>query len=212
MSFRIDLRSLDALASQLPFHIDDAQEVNDIYCSYRKHPQRATNILVELWTYCFIRRYFLIKFISESRFQSSELDQLVEKTYQKVDKSREGLVRSDRYAQWVSVICKNAYVNFVTRRKYVTTLVDDDDIPPEPAILPFADDVGALFLALSRAIDKLPIFLRNVARLRFVEDLSYEEISRITGKSVPTIRAYVHKICSRFRRDKGLASFKDWYK
>ena len=112
---------------------------------------------------------------------------------------------------WVSVICKNTYINFVTRRKFVTTLdiaFNDEPVLPSRNV---GEDAGALYLALSRAIECLPLFLRSAARMRFVEDLSYEEISRMTGKSVPTIRAYVHKICRRFRRDKGLNAFKDWY-
>ena len=112
---------------------------------------------------------------------------------------------------WVSVICRNTYVNFVTRRKFVTTLDEaTDDLHNSPDI-GLAEDAGALYLALSKAIERLPAFLQSVARMRFVEDLSYEEISRMTGKSPPTIRAYVHKVCKRFREDPGLGAFRDWY-
>lgn len=211
MSLKIDLKSLDALASQLPFHLDDTSEVNEVYCSYQERPHPSTSFLVDLWTYCYIRRYYLIKFIGSSGFRSSDLDQVVEKTYQKVERSRSQLERNDRYAQWVSVICKNTYVNFVTRRKYVTTLETDSNVTIELDEMGTSEDAGALFLALSRAIEKLPVFLRSIARLRFVEDLSYDEISRLTGKSIPTVRSYVHKVCYRFRSDSGLVAFRDWY-
>ncbi|TDI70186.1 MAG: sigma-70 family RNA polymerase sigma factor [Bacteroidetes bacterium] len=211
MSLKIDLKSLDALASQLPFHLDDTSEVNEVYCSYQERPHPSTSYLVDLWTYCYIRRYYLIKFIGSSGFRSSDLDQVVEKTYQKVERSRSQLERNDRYAQWVSVICKNTYVNFVTRRKYVTTLETDSNVTIELDEMGTSEDAGALFLALSRAIEKLPVFLRSIARLRFVEDLSYDEISRLTGKSIPTVRSYVHKVCYRFRSDSGLVAFRDWY-
>lgn len=211
MSLKIDLKSLDALASQLPFHLDDTSEVNEVYCSYQERPHPSTSYLVDLWTYCYIRRYYLIKFIGSSGFRSSDLDQVVEKTYQKVERSRSQLERNDRYAQWVSVICKNTYVNFVTRRKYVTTLETDSNVTIELDEMGTSEDAGALFLALSRAIEKLPVFLRSIARLRFVEELSYDEISRLTGKSIPTVRSYVHKVCYRFRSDSGLVAFRDWY-
>ncbi len=211
MSFRFDLKSLDALASKLPFGLDDAQAVNSAYSVYRKKQAARSPRAVDIWTYCYIRRYYLIKFIKEGCFRAAELDQVVEKTYGKVEKCRTQLVRNDRYAQWVSVICKNTYVNFVTRRPYVAALdgsVELDHALPDTASV---EDPGALYLTLSRAIERLPIFLRNVARMRFVEDLSYEEISRLTGKSIPTVRSYVHKSCLRFRRDPGMKAYEDWY-
>ena len=47
---------------------------------------RQQKILIDLWTYCYVRKYFLIKFLRRGAFQASELDQLVEKTYQKISK------------------------------------------------------------------------------------------------------------------------------
>jgi RNA polymerase sigma factor (sigma-70 family) len=210
MSLRTDLKSLDELASRLPFHLDDTNRVNEAYCAY-KNDHAGDGYVVDLWTYCYIRRYYLIKFISEAAFRAVELDQVVERTYRKVERSRYQLEQDDRYAQWVSVICRNTYVNFVTRRRIVTTLEEEADIAPPPRVSGSPEDAGALYLALSRAIERLPAFLHSVARMRFVEDLSYEEISRLTGKSVPVIRAYVHKICRRFREDPGLKAFKDGY-
>ena len=62
-------------------------------------------------------------------------------------------------------------------------------------------NAAALHLALVNAIERLPQFLKATARMKYVENLSYEEISRIIGKRVPTVRSYVHKICSRLRAD-----------
>ena len=211
MSYRFELKSLDALASRLPFGLDDTQEVNSIYLAYRRNRTDGSDFLVDLWTYCYIRRYYLIKFIREEGFRAAELDQIVEKTYKKVEKCISQLEREDRYAQWVSVICKNTYINFVTRRQYVTALdgsTEHECVAPETGVV---EDPAALYLTLSRAIERLPVFLRNVVRMRFVEDLSYEEISRLTGKSIPTVRSYVHKACLRFRRDPGMRAYEDWY-
>ena len=99
----------------------------------------------------------------------------------------------------------------MTRRQYVTALdgsTEHECVAPETGVV---EDPAALYLTLSRAIERLPVFLRNVVRMRFVEDLSYEEISRLTGKSIPTVRSYVHKACLRFRRDPGMRAYEDWY-
>ena len=103
MSYRLDLHSLDELASQLPFHLDSSAEVNEAYSLYLRTPSPEAAELVDLWTYCFIRRYYLIKFLKERSFQSGELESVVEQAYKKVERGRSLLKQDDRYAQWVSV-------------------------------------------------------------------------------------------------------------
>lgn len=211
MSYRTELRSLDTLASHLPFALDETERVNETYCRYVAKPGPSDARLVDLWTYCYIRRYFLIKFLRETAFRSSELEQVVERTYRKVESRRHQLERLDKYAQWVSVICRNTFVNFVSRRR---TLAQLDAVPHPSVEMPDIEldvDAGAVFLALTAAIGDLPGFLQPTARMRYVENLSYEEIARITGKRVPTIRSYIHKICARFRKDSGLAAWADRY-
>ena len=222
MSYRLDLHSLDDVAARLPFHLDSSAEVNEAYSIYLRSPSPEAARLVDLWTYCFIRRYYLIKFLKEHSFQAGELESVVEQTYRKVEKGRMLLKQNDRYAQWVSVVCKNNFINFVTRRSLVTTvddveLLDDLDVlqSEEAESSEWSDlevDAGILYVALARAIEKLPSFLRNVTRMRFVEQLSYEEIGRMTGLSVATVRAYIHKACTRFREDPVLGAFKSWYR
>jgi RNA polymerase sigma factor (sigma-70 family) len=206
-----DLDRLDGITDDLPFRLDDAEAVNESYSRLVRHPDKEIRRTVDLWTYCYIRRYFLVKFLRESGFRVSELEQTVEKTYRKVERGRAGIERPDRYAQWVSVVCRNTYVNFVRRRTYVMALDEMIESPVEMPEIDTVEDPGRLYMTIVHAIDRLPAFLKSCARMRFIEDLSYEEISRITGISIPTVRAYVHKICVRFRQDEALQSFTDQY-
>ena len=92
-------------------------------------------------------------------------------------------------------------------------IVGLDVLSGEPSAAPDLLDLDAnsasIRLSLLNAIDALPEFLQSTARMKFVENLSYEEISRIIGKRVPTVRSYVHKICKRFRKDSALRSWAD---
>ncbi len=210
MSYRTELSTLEALASRLPFRLEEAEQVNEAFSIYMVEGTRQQKILIDLWTYCYVRKYFLIKFLRRGAFQASELDQLVEKTYQKIERHRTNVLSHDRYAQWVSLICRNTFINFVSRRKMIVGL---DVLPGEPSAAPDLLDLDAnsasIHLSLLNAIDALPEFLQSTARMKFVENLSYEEISRIIGKRVPTVRSYVHKICKRFRKDSALRSWAD---
>ena len=84
MSYKTELSSLEVLASSLPFRLDEADRVNEAFALYMTQGLQPHKVLIDLWTYCFVRRYYLVKFLKESAFRSSELDLLVEKTYQKV--------------------------------------------------------------------------------------------------------------------------------
>lgn len=208
MSYKTELTSLEVLASSLPFRLDESERVNDAFSSYMSSGLKQQKVLIDLWTYCFVRRYFLMKFLKETAFRSAELDQIVEKTYQKVEKSRGDIESHHRYAQWVSVVCRNTYINFVTRRQAIMGL---DQLASDPAVYSVGteleDNAAGVHLALVRAVEALPEFLRSTARMKFIEALSYEEISRIIGKRVPTVRSYIHKICARFRKDQALRAW-----
>jgi RNA polymerase sigma factor (sigma-70 family) len=61
--------------------------------------------------------------------------------------------------------------------------------------------------ALHNAIDRLPAYLQETARLHFLQELTYEEISERINKSVPTVRSYRHKVVKKFREDDQLLTF-----
>ena len=210
MSYQSELTSLESLASRLPFAIDESDCVNEAFAAWMISGERADKRTIDLWTYCYVRRYFLIKFIREARFRASELDQVVERTYRKVERARGDIERHDRYAQWVSVVCRNTFVNFVSRRRTVQGLGPTHDRAVEPEEVADMDvNAAAIHASLLKAIEALPSFLQATARMRFVENLSNEEIGRIIGKRAPTVRAYIHKICKRFRADPELCAWAD---
>jgi len=208
MSYQNELTSLESVAARLPFAIDESHLVNETFAAYMHGDRLEDKRLVDLWTYCYVRRYFLIKFIKETRFRASELDHLVERTYRKVERSRHAIKQHDRYAQWVSVVCRNTFINFVARRKQIIALKEHHDIAEQPVKMNDVEvNAAALHVSLLNAIAQLPAFLQATARMRFVENLSNEEIARIVGKRPATVRAYIHKICTRFRQDKDLKAW-----
>ena len=217
MSYQTELVSLDSLAARLPFAIDESDRVNEAFAAYMTAPVRAPRKrehrkTVDLWTYCYVRRYFLIKFMKESRFRASELDLVVERTFRKVEEARGRIEHHNRYAQWVSVVCRNTFINFVTRRQTVTHLeVHHDEAIDTGSPMDLDVNAAALHAALQRAIGELPTYLQATARMRFVENLSNEEIGRIVGKRSPTVRSYVHKIKKRFRADGELRAWADHF-
>lgn len=200
-------KSLDELASSLPFHVDDTAAVNEAYSRWRAHRDPADRRAVRIWTYCFVRRYFMVKFVRESGYAASDMDDLIEKAFRKVERAEAQVRHPSRYASWVSVVCKNTFRNYLERRRRWISL-DEEATPHLVAEWPTVyHDVGLAHQALVRAIDRLPAYLRACVRLRFIEGLSYKEIAARTGRPLPSIRAYIYKAVRRLRDDEELLDY-----
>lgn len=199
--------TLDALIARLPFHIDDVDAVNDCYVRWFETPSDEDRYVIDLWTYCFIRRYFLIKLVQESSMGPADFDDLVDRTFRKVESSEGRIRRPGHYASWVSVVCKNTFLNYLRDRKHSVSLEEEPGVQVAAEPAPIYVDAGYVRLALHRAIERLPRYLRECVRLRFVEGLSYEEISARTGFPLPRIRSYINKAMKRFRQDDRLLSY-----
>lgn len=194
--------SLDAVAAHLPFHLSDIEAANATFVRWWQERTPAHRRTVDIWTYCFVRRYFLVKFVKEPPPNPSDLDELVERTFQKIERNRETIRQPERYASWVSVICKNTYLNYVRRRHRLYSLNEDE--APEPAAdppPPLPYDAGVLMSTVLAAIERLPNFLREVAYLRFVKACSYQEIEAHIDKPLPILRSYVNKAARQLRQD-----------
>lgn len=206
---RSAFESLDALAASLPFHLDDIASANEAFVRWRESGSDTDRRVVQLWTYCFIRRYFLVKFVQETAYSPADLDALIDTTFRKVERSASGIKKPSRYASWVSVVCKNTFLNYLRGRRRAVSL--DEAGAPQLAGEPpgVYHDISIAREAVLRAIDRLPPYLQECVRCRFIEGLTYEEIAQRTGYPLPRIRSYINKAVKRFREDEELLAFFD---
>lgn len=91
---------------------------------------------------------------------------------------------------WLYRIARDRAFARLRRRKLTTQPLDEqtlvDDSADDIAILP--DEAAAVHAAL----DRLPSEQREVLVLRFLEDLSYDEIARVVGCQLGTVRSRLH--------------------
>lgn len=119
----------------------------------------------------------------------------------RVQAGRASVASPDRYDAWVAVVCKNAYLNFIRARRTQRSIELADAVHDPLPALEACYDAAVLRDVLLVAIERLPEFLREVARLRFAEDWSHAAIARRTGKALPTVRSYANKAATRLRND-----------
>lgn len=195
---------LDELVARLPFSLDATDRVNAAFERWQTQNAEEDEVIVALWTYCFVMRYFLVKSVRGSIQQTADVDALIAKVYRKIDRKRKTIDDASRYASWVSVVCKNTFINYVRRRPPEQSIQDEGGpvlVAETPRVY---HDAGFVMDALDEAIDRLPPYLQETARLYFLRGYTYDEISETIDRPVSTVRSYRHKIVQRFREDDGL--------
>ncbi|MBT8401283.1 MAG: sigma-70 family RNA polymerase sigma factor [Rhodothermia bacterium] len=119
----------------------------------------------------------------------------------RVEAGRDSVQDPGSYASWVSVVGRNAYLNYKRSRPAVRRVKEADLSYDAERQMESRMDGARVRRSVEDAISRLPAFLRVVATMRLVEDQDYECISVATGKSKPTVRAYMNKALERLRTD-----------
>lgn len=188
------LDKINELARRLPFQIDDSDAVNSLFSRWHHEPGPGDQRLIDIWTYCFVYRYFTWKYLQKHIHRVPEFEALLTDTYQRVLDKRGALKPTARYASWVSVVCLNEFRSYLRQTNRMRMVDDDhfDRIAADPVYQIFHDP-SALRPAIEAAVDRLPEYLVEVARCRFLQQLDYDEIQQILPHDGPTLRAYCHK-------------------
>lgn len=199
MSSRSILVSIDTVSTSLPFGVDDYAEVNKTYQRWVERREAGDRRSIDIWTYCYVQRFFALQFQRSPEWMRSDADRLIDTTLQRLRTARHQLRRPERYTFWVISVCRNAHLTYLRGRR-LDGLADPDSIVAEPTVSS-RYDIARMYEALDFGIDRLPAFLRDAARLRLIEVKPYQEIAAITGQSVPTLRSYVNRALLALRRD-----------
>lgn len=198
---------LRTIIGRLPFSVDDTDAANDAFRRWADGGDPDAERLVDMWTYCYVCRYFLSKSSQGTFSHTSDADELTTRAYRKILDNRDSVRDPDRYANWVSVICKNTFLNY-TRRDQFSESIEDEEGPTLTADERLsAAEVGFVREALDEAIDRLPQYLQKPARLYFLEDREFEEISDAVDKPVSTVRTYKYKAVKQLRTDERLQEY-----
>lgn len=196
--------SFRRLCPHLPFDVDDTAAAAAAFGRWQQG-EAAGREAATMWAYLFLLRTFALRFLREPQRPSSDLDGLLSHTYGLVLARADQVREPERFPAWVSVVAQNTFRTYLRRTPVAAALPDAYDAPDEDAPAPF-DHAPAhdLRLHLNAAIDRLPEFLRDVARRRLIDEADYEAVAEETGKTVQVVRSYTKKALDRLRHDPAL--------
>ena len=192
------LRHLDAVARHLPFGIDDYAAANAAFARWKASGEDDDLQAVELWTYCYVQRYFLIRFLRE-RGAPSDFEACLSRAVQRARRSYDRVREAEKFASYVSVTCKNTLRNYRRDRRDLDEIADGMATTRQPDVPDYDGDV--LRAVLARALDAMPATVREIGRLRFLDRMEYPEIAEATGRPLPTVRTYAARAMGRLRED-----------
>ncbi|MCS4034575.1 RNA polymerase sigma factor (sigma-70 family) [Salinibacter ruber] len=198
---------LRTVIDRLPFSVDDTDAANESFRRWRDEEDPKAKRHADLWTYCYVCRYFLGKSARGTFNNPSDADELITRAYRKVQENRDGVRNAARYANWVSVVCKNTLLNYTRRNQFSESIDGENRFTLTADTTNAVAEVGFVQEALVEAIEGLPNYLQEPARLYFLENREFEEISEAVGKPVATVRTYKHKAMKELRTDERLREY-----
>ncbi len=113
----------------------------------------------------------------------------------------------DHLVAWLYRVCRHRALD--ARRKEVRMVSLDAALERSPGLEPAAASSTAsrmedgLLRRVLAALQELPDSQQEVLRLRFQEELSYKEISAVTGRSVSHVGVLIHDGMKRLRCELG---------
>ena len=121
---------------------------------------------------------------------AADAEDLVQDTMLRAYQAWDRYVPGTNAKGWLITILRNLFINDYRRDRRRSEILEATDAPA-PVTSPSAEDV--VDDEISRAIDALPVTLREAILLRDVEDLQYEEIATLLGVPIGTVKSRVFR-------------------
>ena len=127
------------------------------------------------------------------------VDDLAQETWLRVMERGKSYDGRSRFEPWLFTVARHLAIDFLRRRREVSLDVEDDGRPvvmapvsemPSPFVLAARTEDAE---RLAAALQGLAGIYREALVLRFMEDLSLQEIAVVVGAPVPTVAARIYR-------------------
>jgi RNA polymerase sigma-70 factor (ECF subfamily) len=166
-----------------------AEELMVIY--QKDAPDNAYMAFVELYSRFSGRVY---KFIKNKNLSQADIEDILQKVFFKIHESKHLYNDKFKFEQWIFVIARTTIIDFV--RKESRNLKNIEKLIYGKEVNDLADYKEIEELDF---FEKLEIDQQKLLELKYVDDLSYNEIAKILNKSEISLRKIVSRLVVKIR-------------
>ncbi len=156
-----------------------------------------------------VRRHLKTVYRLSFRIAGKEAaEDIVQETFLKVWKKFSSFRRSGNFKAWLLGIARNAAIDHLRKQKYpaYSEISESSASTPEEFLLddkPLQDEIldrAKTSEALVKVITKLPIRDREILSLHYENDLTFDEIGKILGRPLHTVKSLHHRALIALRK------------
>ncbi len=142
----------------------------------------------------------LYRFLASQLGSRSEAEDLLQEVWLKVHRARHTYRPGEPVLPWLYAIARHVRVDNYRKRRRVSAHETAMEILPEPVFHPGAATQAHSAPAWETLLAELPESQREVVTLLKVNELSLEEVARVTSSTVGAVKQKAHRAYERLRR------------
>jgi RNA polymerase sigma-70 factor (ECF subfamily) len=141
----------------------------------------------------------LVRYLVYVLGRRDEVDDLVQETWLRVMERGRSYDGRSRFEPWLFTVARHLTIDHLRRRREVSLDSEDEErpvveVPVSQALSPFAQAARTEDAErLAGALQGLQPIYREALVLRFMEDMSLQEISAVVGAPVATVAARIYR-------------------
>jgi RNA polymerase sigma-70 factor (ECF subfamily) len=141
----------------------------------------------------------LVRYLVYVTGRRDEVDDLVQETWLRVMERGRSYDGRSRFEPWLFTVARHLTIDHLRRRREVSLDAEDDgrplvEAPVSQGLSPFAQAARTEDAErLSGALEGLQPIYREALVLRFLEDMSLQEIAEVVGSPVATVAARIYR-------------------
>ena len=145
--------------------------------------------LVRAWEGRLLR--YVLRFVGQQ-----EGREIVQECFLRLWKE-EALSLRGREREWLFCVCRNLAIDNIRKNSKILLIEEEGVfIPQTEELLQKNEEIAGM----QAFVKVLPPMQREVIRLKFQENMSYEEIAKVTGHSTSHVGVLIHQGLSEIRR------------
>lgn len=172
---------------------DAGPDLVSLMASYQQADGEATASLIAYVS------PLLYRFLASQMGSRSEAEDLLQEVWLKIHRARHTYRPGEPVLPWVYAIARHVRVDSYRKRRRISSHEATSGVLPEP-VFRSGPSSGAVYSTdFEKLIAELPASQREVITLLKVNDLSLEEVARVTSSTIGSVKQKAHRAYERLR-------------